>query len=97
MMVFTLGGQFRLAGVESVTRSLKAESICATNSATRLGGIGSRSAKPEIAVPLYQARIKKLQEAHRKEARTGVFGADMQVGLINDGPVTIMMDSKLRE
>jgi D-tyrosyl-tRNA(Tyr) deacylase len=57
----------------------------------------SRSACPEIAARLYQAFIHKLSENLGKPVQTGEFGADMQVALINDGPVTIIMDSKLRE
>ena len=57
----------------------------------------SRSAGPEIAIPLYQAFIRKLTEDLGKPVQTGEFGADMQVSLINDGPVTIIMDTKLRE
>jgi D-tyrosyl-tRNA(Tyr) deacylase len=57
----------------------------------------SRSAGPEIALPLYQAFIQKLTEALGKPVQTGQFGADMQVRLLNDGPVTIIMDTKLRE
>jgi D-tyrosyl-tRNA(Tyr) deacylase len=57
----------------------------------------SRSAKPEIAMPLYQAFIRKLTEELGQAVQTGEFGADMQVSLINDGPVTIIMDTKLRE
>lgn len=57
----------------------------------------SRSAQPEIAIPLYQEFIAKLSAELGKPVQTGEFGADMKVGLINDGPVTIIMDSKLRE
>ena len=57
----------------------------------------SHSAKPEIAMPLYQAFIRKLTEELGQAVQTGEFGADMQVSLINDGPVTIIMDTKLRE
>ena len=53
-----------------------------------------KAAKPEISVPLYEAFIKSLQEAMGKKIETGVFGADMKVSLINDGPVTILIDSK---
>lgn len=56
-----------------------------------------KAAKPEIAVPLYQSFIAQLEEALEKEVGTGEFGADMQVELLNDGPVTILMDSKSRE
>ncbi len=56
-----------------------------------------KAAKPEISVPLYEAFIKSLQEAMGKRIETGVFGADMKVSLINDGPVTILIDSKRKE
>lgn len=57
----------------------------------------SRSATPPIAVPLYEAFVQKLSADLGKPIQTGEFGADMQVDLINDGPVTIIMDSKNRE
>ncbi|MBR2607600.1 MAG: D-tyrosyl-tRNA(Tyr) deacylase [Bacteroidaceae bacterium] len=56
-----------------------------------------KAAKPEISVPLYEAFCHKMEEALNKPIMTGVFGADMQVELINDGPVTILIDSKNRE
>ena len=56
-----------------------------------------RSAPPEVAVPLYQAFIQTLEVAIGKTVPTGIFGADMKVALINDGPVTISIDSKRRE
>ena len=57
----------------------------------------SQAARPEIAVPLYEALIAALSRELDKPVATGEFGADMQVSLINDGPVTIWMDSKWRE
>jgi D-aminoacyl-tRNA deacylase len=57
----------------------------------------SRSARPEIAVPLYEEFVARLAQDLRRPIETGAFGADMQVGLINDGPVTIIIDSKARE
>ena len=54
------------------------------------------AAKPEISIPLYEKFVQLLQKELQKEIKTGVFGADMQVGLINDGPVTIIIDSKNR-
>ena len=56
-----------------------------------------KAAKPEISVPLYETFCRKMEEALNKPIMTGVFGADMQVELINDGPVTILIDSKNRE
>jgi D-tyrosyl-tRNA(Tyr) deacylase len=57
----------------------------------------SRAARPEVAVPLYEAFTRKLSADLGKPVQTGAFGADMQVALVNDGPVTIIMDSKNRE
>jgi D-aminoacyl-tRNA deacylase len=54
------------------------------------------AARPEIAIPLYQKFIQQLSNLLNKPIQTGEFGADMKVGLVNDGPVTIIMDSKLR-
>ena len=55
------------------------------------------AARPETALPLYQKAIQKLEEEIGTSIQTGIFGADMQVSLINDGPVTIVIDSKNRE
>jgi D-tyrosyl-tRNA(Tyr) deacylase len=57
----------------------------------------SRSARPELAVPLYEAFLKRLEIDLGKPAQAGQFGADMAVHLVNDGPVTIIIDSKTRE
>ena len=56
-----------------------------------------RSAKPEIAVPLYEKFIARLTAELGKPIHTGEFGADMKVALVNDGPVTIVIDTKTRE
>lgn len=56
-----------------------------------------RAARPEVAVPLYEDFIARLEKEIGKEVVTGEFGADMKVALINDGPVTICMDTKNRE
>ena len=55
------------------------------------------AAKPEIAVPIYEAMIQQLNQELGTPIATGVFGADMQVALVNNGPVTIFIDSKNRE
>ena len=52
------------------------------------------AAKPEIAIPLYDAFVSSLSRKRNKQVPTGTFGADMQVKLVNDGPVTIILDSK---
>src|SRR5947207_2066464 len=53
----------------------------------------SRSARPEIAIPLYEQFVRKISEDLGKPVQTGEFGADMKVSLTNDGPVTIVIDS----
>lgn len=55
------------------------------------------ASKPDFAIPMYEKFIDKLQFELGKDIKTGVFGADMQVELINDGPVTIIIDSKNKE
>lgn len=69
------------------------------NASTRKGNRPSYiyAAKHELAIPLYEAFCEEVSALTGKEARRGVFGADMQVELINDGPVTIIVDSKLKE
>lgn len=56
-----------------------------------------KAAKPEIAIPLYEKFIAQLEQEIGKKLQTGKFGADMKVLLINDGPVTIVMDTKNKE
>jgi D-tyrosyl-tRNA(Tyr) deacylase len=56
-----------------------------------------RAAKPDIAVPLYHAMIGHLEKELGKKIYTGVFGADMQVNLQNDGPVTLIIDSRQKD
>lgn len=53
-----------------------------------------KAAKPEIAIPLYKSFISSVQNQLTTSVQTGEFGADMQVALVNDGPVTILMDTK---
>ena len=55
------------------------------------------ASRPDFAVPMYEKFIARLQTLFGKEIHTGTFGANMQVALVNDGPVTIIMDSHLRE
>ncbi len=56
-----------------------------------------KASKPEVAIPLYEKMIKQLSTDLSKAIQTGVFGADMKVELVNDGPVTIVIDTKNRE
>lgn len=54
----------------------------------------TEAAPPPVAIPLYEAMIERLQQLTGKKIETGIFGADMKVRLLNDGPVTIIIDSK---
>ncbi|WP_405608987.1 D-aminoacyl-tRNA deacylase [Polaribacter sp. Asnod1-A03] len=56
-----------------------------------------KAAKPDIAIPLYKNFVKTLENQFDKKVQTGEFGADMKVELLNDGPVTIIIDSKNKE
>ncbi|MBC8753298.1 D-tyrosyl-tRNA(Tyr) deacylase [Kordia sp. YSTF-M3] len=56
-----------------------------------------KAAKPETSVPLYEAFVGQLEQDLQKKVQTGIFGADMKVALLNDGPVTIIIDSKNKE
>lgn len=69
------------------------------HAATKKGNRPSyiKAAKPDVAIPLYEAFVKQLESDLGKPIQTGQFGANMQVELINDGPVTIIIDSKNKE
>jgi D-tyrosyl-tRNA(Tyr) deacylase len=69
------------------------------HAATKKGNRPSyiKAAKPEVAVPLYETFIKQLREDLGTTIQTGIFGADMKVELVNDGPVTIIIDTKQKE
>ena len=54
----------------------------------------TRAARPDKAIPMYEQMIQALEELTNKKVATGIFGADMKISLLNDGPVTIIMDTK---
>jgi len=56
-----------------------------------------KASKPEIAIPLYESFLQQMEIELGKKVQTGQFGADMKVGLVNDGPVTILIDTKNKE
>lgn len=56
-----------------------------------------KAAKPDVAIPLYESFVKQFEQELGREVQTGEFGADMKVELINDGPVTIIIDTKQKE
>ncbi|WP_445452872.1 D-aminoacyl-tRNA deacylase [Flavobacterium sp. 25HG05S-40] len=69
------------------------------HAATKKGNRPSyiKAAKPNSAIPLYESFVEKMETILGKKVQTGKFGADMKVGLLNDGPVTLIMDSKNKE
>jgi len=69
------------------------------HAATKKGNRPSyiRASRPDIAIPLYEETIRRLEAGLGKPIGTGIFGADMKVELLNDGPVTILLDTKARE
>lgn len=69
------------------------------HAATKKGNRPSyiKAAKPEIAIPLYESFVLQLEKEISKKVQTGQFGADMKVALVNDGPVTIIIDTKNKE
>ena len=82
--------------VKDVAGEIIAVSQFTLHASTRKGNRPSYilAAKPEIAVPLYEKFVEKLKQELGKPIQTGVFGADMQVSLTNDGPVTILINTK---
>jgi D-aminoacyl-tRNA deacylase len=69
------------------------------HAATKKGNRPSyiKAAKPEIAIPIYESFVKQMETELGRKVQTGQFGADMKVSLINDGPVTIIIDTKNKE
>ncbi|BDB56633.1 D-aminoacyl-tRNA deacylase [Flavobacterium ammonificans] len=85
--------------VEEVNGDLLVLSQFTLHAATKKGNRPSyiKAARPEVAIPLYEKFVTALEHKLSKKVPTGIFGADMKVALLNDGPVTIIMDSKNKE
>ena len=86
-------------GIKEVNGDILLVSQFTLHASTKKGNRPSyiKASKPPIAVPMYEKMILQLETDLGKKIQTGVFGADMKVNLLNDGPVTIVIDSKNRE
>ncbi len=96
LRIFTdADGKMNLS-VQEVNGGILVVSQFTLHAATKKGNRPSyiRAARPEQAIPLYEYFLSSLQNQFSGKIQTGQFGADMKVGLVNDGPVTIIMDSK---
>ena len=99
LRVFNDAGGVMNLSVKDVNGSVMIVSQFTLHASTRKGNRPSyiKAALPEIAIPLYEKFIEKMEMDLSKPVVTGKFGAYMQIGLTNDGPVTILMDTKNRE
>jgi len=85
--------------VEEVNGDVLVVSQFTLHAATKKGNRPSyiKAARPEVAIPMYEKFVSSLETKLSKKVATGIFGADMKVALLNDGPVTIIIDSKNKE
>jgi D-tyrosyl-tRNA(Tyr) deacylase len=85
--------------VEEVNGDVLVVSQFTLHAATKKGNRPSyiKAARPEVAIPIYEKFVNTLESKLGKKVPTGIFGADMKVALLNDGPVTIIIDSKNKE
>lgn len=85
--------------VKDVEGDIIAVSQFTLHASTKKGNRPSylKASKPEFAIPMYENFVKTLEKELGKKVHTGIFGADMKVALLNDGPVTIVIDSKNKE
>ncbi len=95
MRIFSDEGDKMNLSLQDVSGELLVVSQFTLHAATKKGNRPSyiKAARPEIAIPLYESFINELEKFGRS-VKTGEFGADMKVSLVNDGPVTIIIDSK---
>lgn len=86
-------------GIKEINGDILLISQFTLHASTKKGNRPSyiKASKPDVAIPLYEKMIGQLETDLGKKIQTGIFGADMKVRLLNDGPVTIIMDSKDRE
>ena len=99
LRVFADQNQIMNLSVNDVQGEIIVVSQFTLHASTKKGNRPSyiKASKPEIAIPLYENFVSQLETGLGKKIQTGIFGADMQVSLVNDGPVTIIIDSKNKE
>jgi len=85
--------------VEEINGEIMVVSQFTLHASTRKGNRPSyiKASKPEIAIPLYETFVDEIEKELQQAVKTGLFGADMKISLINDGPVTIFIDTKNKE
>lgn len=99
LRIFGDANEIMNLSVEEVNGDVLVVSQFTLHAATKKGNRPSyiKAARPEVAIPIYEKFVITLENKLGKKVPTGIFGADMKVALLNDGPVTIIMDSKNRE
>ena len=99
LRIFADENQVMNLSVKDVNGNIIVVSQFTLHASTKKGNRPSyiKASKPEIAIPLYENFVKQLEIEFGKKIQTGIFGADMKVSLLNDGPVTIIIDSKNKE
>ena len=99
LRIFGDANEIMNLSVEEVNGDVLVVSQFTLHAATKKGNRPSyiKAARPEVAIPLYKKFVTTLEHKLGKKVPTGIFGADMKVALLNDGPVTIVIDSKNKE
>lgn len=99
LRIFADENQIMNLSVKDISGDIILVSQFTLHASTKKGNRPSyiKAAKPDIAIPIYRSIIKQLEKDIEKPIQTGEFGADMKVELLNDGPVTIIIDTKNRE
>ncbi len=99
LRIFNDENEVMIKSVQDVNGDVIVVSQFTLHASTKKGNRPSylKASKPPIAIPLYEAFIKSIEKSVGKKVQTGQFGADMKVSLINDGPVTIIIDTKNKE